>query len=43
MFVHEILADNTIDWQNIEQKYNYVYEKENAIPDWLFYKIREQL
>jgi hypothetical protein len=43
IFVHEVLADPAIDWQNIEQKYNYVYEKEHAIPNWLFDKLKEKL
>ncbi|MBD2346880.1 hypothetical protein [Anabaena subtropica] len=40
MFAQEILSDTTIDWQKIEQKYNYVYEQEHAIPDWLFEQIK---
>jgi hypothetical protein len=43
MFVYEVLADTSIDWQNIERKYNSVYEGEHAIPDWLFDKLREKL
>lgn len=40
MFAQEILSDTKIDWQQIEQKYNYVYEQEHAIPDWLFEQIK---
>lgn len=43
MFVHEVLSDNTINWQKLEQKYNSVYEKEHAIPDWLFDMLKEKL
>ena len=43
MFVQEILSDTTIDWQKIEQKYNYVYETEHSIPDLLFNQIKGQL
>ncbi|OBQ35496.1 MAG: hypothetical protein AN485_13475 [Anabaena sp. MDT14b] len=43
MFTEEILADSTINWQKIEQKYNFVYATEHAIPDEIFEKIKEQL
>ncbi|WP_016953061.1 hypothetical protein [Anabaena sp. PCC 7108] len=43
MFAEEILADTRIDWQKIEEKYNYVYTTEHAIPDWIFEQIKEQL
>lgn len=43
MFAEEILSDRSIDWQHIEQKYNSVYDKEHAIPPWLFERIREKL
>ncbi len=42
MFTQEILSDTSIDWQNIEQKYNFVYSKEHAIPDQLFAQLKEQ-
>jgi hypothetical protein len=43
MFTEEILSDTTINWQKIEEKYNYVYATEHAIPDWIFEKIKDQL
>ncbi|MEY3256907.1 MAG: hypothetical protein RLZZ29_2042, partial [Cyanobacteriota bacterium] len=43
MFTEEILSDSRIDWQKIEEKYNYVYATEHAIPDWIFEKIKDQL
>lgn len=43
MFTEEILSDRRIKWQEIEQKYNFVYSTEHAIPDWIFEKIKEQL
>ena len=32
IFAQEILTDTSINWQSIEQKYNYVYDKQHAIP-----------
>jgi hypothetical protein len=43
MFAQEVLTDMTIDWQTIEQKYNFLYVKEHDIPDWLFAQIEEKL
>ncbi|MBE9054475.1 hypothetical protein [Sphaerospermopsis sp. LEGE 08334] len=43
MFTEEILSDKRINWQEIEQKYNFVYSTEHAIPDLIFEKIKEQL
>lgn len=43
MFKNEVLSDSSIDWQQIEQKYDRVYETEHAIPDWIFQKIAKQL
>jgi hypothetical protein len=43
MFAEEILADRSIDWPKIEQKYDFVYATEHAIPDEIFEKIKEQL
>ena len=43
MFAQEILADKSINWQKIEHKYNSVYEREHAIPDWVFEQIKGQL
>ncbi|QYX31042.1 hypothetical protein [Sphaerospermopsis torques-reginae] len=43
IFTEEILSDRRIKWQEIEQKYNFVYSTEHAIPDWIFEKIKEQL
>ncbi|NEP49139.1 MAG: hypothetical protein F6K65_10040 [Moorea sp. SIO3C2] len=43
IFKHEVLVDSSIDWQQLEQKYDQVYDTEHAIPDWIFSKIRGQL
>ncbi|WP_293106701.1 hypothetical protein [Moorena sp. SIOASIH] len=43
MFKHEVLGDSSIAWQQLEQKYDRVYDTEHAIPDWIFSKIRGQL
>jgi hypothetical protein len=43
MFAEEILADSSIDWPKIEQKYDFVDPTEHAIPDEIFEKIKEQL
>ncbi|MDJ0737740.1 MAG: hypothetical protein QNJ47_27410 [Nostocaceae cyanobacterium] len=43
MFKNEVLVDSSIDWQQIEQKYDQVYDTEHAIPDWIFRKIARQL
>ncbi|NES41688.1 hypothetical protein [Moorena sp. SIO2C4] len=43
IFKHEVLVDSSIDWQQLEQKYDRVYDTEHAIPDWIFSKIRGQL
>ncbi|ELS01267.1 hypothetical protein Xen7305DRAFT_00009700 [Xenococcus sp. PCC 7305] len=43
IFKQEILSDHSINWQEIEQKYDRVYITEHAIPDWIFSKIKEQL
>ncbi len=43
MFVEQVLSDTKIDWEQIDKKYNSVYEKEHAIPDWLFEKTKEKL
>ncbi|MDJ0800263.1 MAG: hypothetical protein QNJ51_26220 [Calothrix sp. MO_167.B12] len=43
MFKNKVLVDSSIDWQQIEQKYNQVYETEHAIPDWIFSKIEGRL
>ncbi len=42
MFSQEILSDNSIDWQNIEQKYNLVYSEEHAIPDRFFAQLKDK-
>ncbi|NET01782.1 MAG: hypothetical protein F6K62_00480 [Sphaerospermopsis sp. SIO1G2] len=41
MFTEEILSKSKINWQKIEDKYNYVYATEHAIPDWIFERIKE--
>ncbi|WP_174763518.1 MULTISPECIES: hypothetical protein [unclassified Anabaena] len=43
MFTEEILSYTRIDWDKIEDRYNYVYATEHAIPNWIFDKIKEQL
>ena len=43
MFENEVLADRSIDWQEIEQKYDRVYETEHRIPEWIFDKIKGKL
>ncbi len=42
LFKEEILADSSIDWQVIINKYSQVYEQEHAIPAWLFAQIKRQ-
>ncbi|MEC4806878.1 MAG: hypothetical protein SAJ12_02770 [Jaaginema sp. PMC 1079.18] len=39
IFEQEVLADNSIDWQGLEAKYNKVYTQEHAIPNEIFQKI----
>jgi len=43
MFDREVLSDRSIDWEQLERKYDAVYEKEHAIPKEIFSKILEQL
>ncbi|EDX72506.1 hypothetical protein MC7420_3578 [Coleofasciculus chthonoplastes PCC 7420] len=43
MFKTDVLVDHSINWQQIEQKYDNVYDTEHAIPDWIFSKIRGHL
>lgn len=43
MFKQEVLSNPSIDWQELEQKYDRVYDTEHAIPDEIFSKIRVQL
>lgn len=40
IFKNEVLSDTLINWQNIEEKYNSVYENEHAIPNHIFEKIK---
>ncbi|MFB2836682.1 hypothetical protein [Floridanema evergladense] len=42
MFRQEILSDTSIDWQNIEQKYNFVCVKKHAISDALFAQLKDK-
>lgn len=39
VFENEVLSNTTINWQEIEAKYNKVYTQEHAIPDAIFEKI----
>ena len=41
MFVQEILADSTIDWQQLEQKYHKVYEDCHLIPAEIMARVRD--
>ena len=43
MFKNEVLVDGSIDWQQIEHKYDQVYDAEHSIPDWIFQNIKNQL
>ncbi|NER30027.1 MAG: hypothetical protein F6J89_21010 [Symploca sp. SIO1C4] len=43
IFVEEILSDYSINWHELEKKYDHVYSTEHAIPDWIFSKIQERL
>ncbi|SKB12986.1 hypothetical protein PL11201_450145 [Planktothrix sp. PCC 11201] len=43
IFTQEIISDTSIDWQTLEQKYNFVYSKEHAIPDQLFDQLKGNL
>ncbi|MGD1872258.1 MAG: hypothetical protein ACFB02_04335 [Mastigocoleus sp.] len=43
IFSQNVLSDSSIDWQNIEQKYNHVYGDEHAIPEWVFERVKELL
>lgn len=43
MFKSEVLADRSINWLKIEQKYDQVYDTEHSIPDWIYSKIRENI
>jgi hypothetical protein len=40
LFQKTILTDQSIDWQEIEQRYDRVYETDHSIPDWIFDKIK---
>jgi hypothetical protein len=41
MFVQEILADPSIDWLQLEQKYLNVYEDSHLIPPEIMARIRD--
>lgn len=43
VFKQEVLADDTINWAQLEQKYTRVYDTEHSIPNWIFSKIRGKL
>ncbi len=43
MFEQEVLSKGSIDWEQLERKYDAVYDTEHAIPSEIFSKIREQL
>lgn len=43
MFSQEILSNSTINWLDLEEKYNQVYEAEHAIPDFVFKSIKNHL
>jgi hypothetical protein len=41
LFVQEILADTSIDWQQLEQKYLNVYEDCHLIPAEIMARVRD--
>jgi hypothetical protein len=43
LFEREVLCDRSIDWQQLEQQYDGVYDTEHAIPDWIFSQIKDKL
>ena len=43
MFEQEVLSNPSINWEQLERKYNGVYDTEHAIPKEIFSKIREKL
>jgi hypothetical protein len=40
LFKTEILENQSIDWSEIEQKYDRIYEAEHSVPDWIFEQIK---
>lgn len=43
IFRQKVLSDSSINWQQIEEKYNRVYTTEHTIPDWIFKRVEKQL
>ncbi len=43
IFREEILTNSSISWPTIENKYNYIYAEEHAIPNWIFAQIKDKL
>ncbi|NER34912.1 MAG: hypothetical protein F6J93_12975 [Oscillatoria sp. SIO1A7] len=43
MFEREVLSNRSIDWEQLERKYNGLYDTEHSIPEEIFSKIRELL
>ncbi len=43
IFTEEILSNTTINWEEIEQKYNNIYTTEHYIPNWIFEALKEHL
>jgi len=40
LFKAEILENQSINWSEIEQKYDHIYEAEHSVPDWIFEQIK---
>lgn len=43
LFQTTILENQPIDWQQLEQKYDRIYETEHSVPDWIFNQIKTYL
>ncbi|MDJ0600142.1 MAG: hypothetical protein QNJ37_15035 [Crocosphaera sp.] len=43
IFKQEILSNPSINWKTIEDKYNYIYTEDHAIPDNLFNRMKNKL
>jgi len=43
LFQAEILDKYSINWPEIEQKYDHVYEMEHSVPDWIFDRVKTHL
>lgn len=43
LFRQAVLSELSLDWNQLEQKYNSVYGQDHAIPDWIFARIKPKL